>query len=744
MIQILKSLPMVVIVTGLVICVSFQVSFASSKKSQKIIDSIEAQRGEFDDDICAAVIDIQSYVPDREVGQRLASEILAGKYTLEEAAQAGVDRIKAMKFNPEDVYDFIIVGASVAELATQMAIRKTHKKKPKVLTLEASQDIIATFRKLGIFYLNSSSKPPQDTLFQFPGGRTGDLNRIPSAPLQPADVLSRKFPVAKEFGDVAAINRGLFSDMPIEFGAKVSMIGEKEIDGESIIEVKLSNGQVRKARRVILATGFGEERKLFGSEDLFEKVDEQGVPLLQTGYQAAGRAANSLNPISPYSNKEIAYVGAGDAAKTFLPYHARLGPEQSYGNDPVSVAPPESFTWYGQSCLTCEEFTAENRARYSEVGGLIKSGFVKPVPEKAITFIPSKDGTKIIAVSRKENSDFSPLGPGTQNLDFREFDLGIQGVGFKSTLGTLLRSAAYEATDDELKRTEELNKFYGEAMQIYKVMEDLRLVPFYSGPGRFVDTDEYTINFTSFNPDYRSLFAKLMNRLKTQRSIKIPIKMKNTFAGTVSNLEKVGLNIIDQFSIGQLFDQGQFSRVSALELREAIVEKYGKDTFVEISVGINGLSKKDLRSTSYSVSNLYSFSVRLFPENGSPIELLNQGGERYIGPYKFQNDVVGKILRDAVNFYYPFQSEVKSDVVLDDTENDRRVKVARNLDNEIIGSRTPFPPRIVSVGTAALESGDLASEEEKVGVAQNGVSMFLLLPRTYLYMQEALKSLGYF
>ena len=626
--------------------------------------------------------------PRSRIADKLKSDILEERISLKEAAEEALARLvaKSQSVDLDQTFDVLLVGAGVAELTVQMRLADLGSQL-NVLTIDAGKSVAPVFSDSGKgFYLNSTSKPPTDSLFQKPG--EGDLNRIPYAPLQVADVSVRKYPVAEELGQVATINRGFYSDNPVLFGSRLISYTEKK----NYVEVKLADGRLIKTKKLVFTSGLGKSGKpILAPEalDLMAKYPKR----IKTSETVKEEIKNDRKAFEQYIGKTISIVGAGDNGNVDVSWLLRLGPENSYGSVPVGAGAVKKIIWHGQRCDSCEDFVTKNRSRYAEIGQGFRSGTIQPLPEKLFRFTELDNGRfKVTAPNRMKNSS-------------GESDIIILASGLNQSISSLRKRESWKDQDKIL--ADQLDSF------IQDVEKDVKV----SGVGLSRSTSQdYTIRI----PKNTGVTRQLVTYTSPEKLVKPgPTIFDFILDGFFQSKLKPGPEEFgDNVVISSLPSKREdLADLEALELRfdfssgkDGFFRLNGSDTSV-VQVIVAGVSADGTSRDLVELKYVYDLA-------GASVNPVSTNIERILKRLPFS-----KI----------FDNKIEPDVVTTDYEG-REVKLGFSLSSE----SNVNPPRVFAAGTAALEFGSLTSERERVGVGANGVSMFLILPRTSLFVDKVL------
>src|SRR6185295_6521094 len=78
--------------------------------------------------------------------------------------------------------------------------------------------------------------------------------------------------------------------------------------------------------------------------------------------------AQSEDPRKFFAGKTVAVVGTGDSANVFIEFLLGYASPTGYGFSDAQTEGPKSILWVGQSIQSCEDFIAQARSRYAQIG----------------------------------------------------------------------------------------------------------------------------------------------------------------------------------------------------------------------------------------------------------------------------------------------------------------------------------------------------------------------------------------
>ena len=369
------------------------------------------------------------------------------------------ERLKTTIFsNPGTRYDTIIIGAGPHSAALVQQFTDLDPDR-RVLVVDAASRPGGTFADVGpVFALNSTNR--QDTGTQADVGTAqaggpkgvGNLNAIANLIGIP-DFSGLRWPLAGDLGYVTTLAME-YSSAQLLLNTRATAVGSR--DSRAFVRVQSNDEQGRQreaeieANEVILATGIGRPtfflprleslKKEIADSNKKEDSNEEYTPPSIMGFgEFVSRVNQDLrmgrNPMSPYVEKKILVVGAGDSGKVVVEWLSGLGPDStSYG--PAQIGEPKNVVWSGVDFLTCQEFLATARSRYSRISSTLNSALVSLAPVK-ITNVARFSGTKITVtgfeLKTKKDKSFGPSNLSAE--DRKAIDGFVQQRTFFTTKG---------------------------------------------------------------------------------------------------------------------------------------------------------------------------------------------------------------------------------------------------------------------------------------------------------------------
>jgi hypothetical protein len=266
-----------------------------------------------------------------------------GRPLLEDA----LDSYARVEERPPSEWPEVIVGGG-AHAAIYAAVRQ-RLGKSLPLVLERERRFGGTFAMTArpSFFLNSRNRPGPAGA---PGSRDA-LNVIPAAPMQPSDLGGSEY---QNNADLGLVVRCTLALNAMVRRANVEQIERTDND----LVVITDRGQVR-ARRVIVATGLGEEAQLRGAatdgqrvlnySQFMRRFDQMDFPLQNLG--------------------RVAVIGGGDGGRTVVEALTGYGPYM--GGSVASLDYVQRIDWYGVgSDMTKKRWLECNRTRYKPLAAL--------------------------------------------------------------------------------------------------------------------------------------------------------------------------------------------------------------------------------------------------------------------------------------------------------------------------------------------------------------------------------------
>jgi len=342
-------------------------------------------------------------------------------------------------------YDVVIVGAGIhGTIALQSLLRQ--KPNLKILVIEESDTAAATFRyPNNTFRINSSNRASGEDALPLPG--RGNINELPQLPIQVSDLTAVKYPTAGDLG--SAVVAGLYaasisSKVDVLFTSNVTKIAENaftqarpakfDISGK----FKTNSPFTVSTRSLILASGLGTPRV---PDSVLESITPEMLrtrnaltspPKVMTFESIMRILGQSSNPRELLSGKKVAVVGTGDSANVLIEFFLGYAAEAGYGVSNAQIAPPAKILWVGQSRETCEDFIADARSRYAQIGTGFRSSdpngdpLIDATPNKLVSLKQrDRDGRLVLSLedsSAKLDADYVILATGFEGQLYKLFD----------------------------------------------------------------------------------------------------------------------------------------------------------------------------------------------------------------------------------------------------------------------------------------------------------------------------------
>ncbi len=347
-------------------------------------------------------------------------------------------------------YDLVIVGAGVhGVIGLQAALKRNGNY--KILVIESSDTAAANFRyATDVFNINSSNRASGKDRLPLPG--EGNINELPRLPIQVSDISAVKYPTAGDLG--ATLVAGLYSaatkypNVDVLFNSNVQVL--KNTKSGVAAEIKTPYGDINvKGSRVSIATGLGTPSLPRGvvagirkNKELVKSTNiEKTLPRVMTFEDFVRLLSKSEDPKQFIKNKTVSVVGTGDSANVAIEFMLGYAAKNAYGLSSAQTLGPKKIFWLGQSARSCEQFIADIRSRYAQIG----TGFRSSSPDVAaiIEPIPNRISSVEPAGKNKVNAilDESFLGDTKIKSDFIVLATGFKGGVPKLISGLLKKSA---------------------------------------------------------------------------------------------------------------------------------------------------------------------------------------------------------------------------------------------------------------------------------------------------------------
>jgi hypothetical protein len=370
-------------------------------------------------------------------------------------------------------FDTVIIGAGPHGAALVQEFTRVNPKR-SVLVIDAASRPGGTFADVGpVFALNSTNR--EDTGAQANVGRgqaggpkgDGNLNAIADI-LGIPDFSGLKWPLAGHLGYVTTMAME-YSSAQLLLNTRVVAIGPNRSAGGGVrltVQMNVSGTSSAAydrdiaAQEVILATGIGKPTFFLPAFENARKQlaaaasDTQPPPLMGFG-EFVSRVnedlRNNRNPMAPYANKRLLVVGGGDSGKVVIEWLSGLGPDsKSYG--PAQIGEPKSIVWSGVDFVSCQDFLATARSRYSRISSPLNSALVSLSPLKVTNLDLSNDAKTVVVTGStlklKKDGSFGPANLSPE--DRKTIDELVKQGKFFTTKGLTtgeLRSKDQNNTD---------------------------------------------------------------------------------------------------------------------------------------------------------------------------------------------------------------------------------------------------------------------------------------------------------
>ena len=643
----------------------------------------------------------------------IKKSILGGTRSLEEFAQdAMVDLVsRESSIDLDQEYDLIFVGASLAETTAQMRLNQYSNHELKILTLEKTDTVAPLYSEAGqFFYLSSSARDSQDGRFQ---KLMGEVNQIPNSPLNLSDISFTRFPIGSDLGNLITLVRGFFSKNPILFGAEVLGVDRKP---DKKIRVLLKDGRTITTKKLIFSSGMGEEKTHFGNNilRLLKKEATKENPRVETFLGAAKRSALMDHPFEDYVDKKIAVIGAGNGGDTVVSWLLRLGPEQSYARDPVSLGYPDKIVWYGQRCQNCIDYKTFNSAQYANVGTGFSDRTIDPIFQEVVDVFEDGFGSLVVVSKfRKSAKDkYDELEYST-----RVVDKVIVSAGYVPQLAKILKTHEYyNLTAEDKKLVENINSFSNSVLktaqevQIRKKQKFARIkkirpesfqieIPLNSDLMGYTNQDKETfgLNVKSIADLFTHFSYKFKRVIKSQDIHSFALKVNFNEDGEIEF--KIFARTNENATLVEFYNM-KFAEAEVIKIYEGVLPKKVTDSSENLSIFHR---KADLDKI---------FQNLIATIAGIPRNYFSDGGKRLLRR---------QAMPETITY----------------GRKKRKIVLAKVLDQVVFSDDTQS---IYAIGTAATDYKDYIDQEK--GVGDKGISNYQLSPRTSAFIDHIMKSLG--
>lgn len=372
-------------------------------------------------------------------------------------------------------YDVVIVGAGVHGVIALNALTRQNPNL-KILVVEQTDTAGATFRYPNDAYrINSSNRPSSENVLPLPG--RGNINELPQLPIQVSDLTAVKYPTAGDLG--AALVSGLHSAVSNSKNIDILFRSSVEKFSANAFQVKNNDVPVRVdgvlsnnknfsflTSAVILATGLGAPKipesvkKKLKLEMVTSKNPFEELPQVMTFENIMRLVGQSPAPRALLAGKKIAVVGVGDSANVFIEFLLGYASERGYGYSNGQTKPPAKIFWIGQERKTCDEFIADARSRYAQIG----TGFRSSDPNGEAIIEPYSQRLEQINLNNKKELVLTLEG---EKEKIRP-DLVILATGFEGQLYKLF-SELYKDLGNVPKNDRELlDQYFSDILGLTK------------------------------------------------------------------------------------------------------------------------------------------------------------------------------------------------------------------------------------------------------------------------------------
>ncbi|GGL12660.1 hypothetical protein [Mangrovihabitans endophyticus] len=281
----------------------------------------------------------------------------------------------------------VIIGSGV-HAAVYAAVR-VQRGFAKPLVLERGTRVGGTFALTGrpAFYLNSRNRRGVSGIA---GDQGADLNYLPGAPVQAADLSMREYQPNTDLGLAVRLALAQYADVVTE--AEVAGVDE---DGLGV-QLDIAGADPVFAGRVIDARGLGDPR---------DQQWADGVTICT--FEQFMRRMAGVWPLRGV--RRVAVIGGGDCGKCAVESCLGLAPPPVAGLDRV-----EQVDWYAPGLPDrCKPWRREVRGRYQSIGRYLR---------------PDRRGTRRLMVLPRASR---PVGlPGQGLVDGRGYDLVVVCTGY--------------------------------------------------------------------------------------------------------------------------------------------------------------------------------------------------------------------------------------------------------------------------------------------------------------------------
>lgn len=353
------------------------------------------------------------------LNQSLGTDVLAFVSMADLRARSArvAERLKSSTLDsPERFYDIVTIGMGPAETIGALTLNAIGSQ-ARHLSIEPSHTVAPTFSwSGGVFSINSSNRA--DIYGQDVGPGSGNLNRIPNAPIQLPDLDAQNWPPAFRLGQTFQINRATVPGDPL-FGHQVisvqksnsptkpkyevrlrelESVRELSVFSDHVVFTGLGTPSIRSydlntlksiAREWKVPLGEGDDRVSLQAK-LKQSLEERAqrevpfpsaapLPKVLTFTDFVRHAAHAKYPLGPFAGKRIAVIGFKDSGKVVTQFLDRIADASAYGDSSAQQGASAKIFAIGATAKDCEEYISNNRVRYALLAGGIKSRRIEPI-----------------------------------------------------------------------------------------------------------------------------------------------------------------------------------------------------------------------------------------------------------------------------------------------------------------------------------------------------------------------------
>lgn len=358
-------------------------------------------------------------------------------------------------------YDVVIIGAGIHGVIHAASLMRENPNL-HVLLIESSDTAAANFRLArDMFRINSSNRASSQSRLPVPG--EGNINELPSLPIQVSDLTAEKYPSANDLAiplvtGLYGLNKS-YANVDVLFDTKVTKLISSSSGGEVEgvrIEFDGAKKATVKSQIVVATTGLGTPKIPFEvvkrsktKEELAKYASLEKMPQIVTFEEAFRMLSQSSNPIEFFSGKKVGIVGSGDSANVFIEFLLGYAPKKAYGISDAQEKTPDRIYWFGQDAKTCEQFitgivgangqkqTTGARNRYAQIG----TGFRSSSKDRS-PILKSAPKVKKAVEGRRGREVRVELADGSR----KDVDFLIVATGYEQQIRQLFE-AANDAND---------------------------------------------------------------------------------------------------------------------------------------------------------------------------------------------------------------------------------------------------------------------------------------------------------